>query len=111
MTLAEGKALSVLKHLVEGCSIRSTEGLTGVHRDTILDLLTLAGRKCEALMLDRIHGLRVSDVECDELWQYIQMKSKTKDRKGIDDPTVGDAWTFTAIERHSKLILAWHLGH
>jgi IS1 family transposase len=39
------------------------------------------------------------------------MKSKTKDRKEIDDPFVGDSWTFTAIERHSKLILAWHLGH
>jgi IS1 family transposase len=38
------------------------------------------------------------------------MKSRTKDKKEIDDPTIGDAWTFTAIERHSKLILAWHLG-
>ena len=23
---------------------------------------------------------------------------------------LGDAWTFVAIERHSKLVLAWHLG-
>lgn len=111
MILAEGKALSVLKHLVEGCSIRSTERLTDVHRDTILDLLTLAGRKCEALMLNRIHGLKVQDVECDEVWQYIGMKAKTKTKMGIDDPALGDSWTFTAIERHSKLILAWHLGH
>jgi hypothetical protein len=43
MILAEGKALSVLSHLVEGCSIRSTERLTQVHRDTILDLLNVAG--------------------------------------------------------------------
>ena len=28
-----------------------------------------------------------------------------------NDDSIGDAWTFTAIERHSKLILAWHLGH
>jgi IS1 family transposase len=38
------------------------------------------------------------------------MKQKTASKKMIDDPAVGDAWTFTAIERHSKLILAWHLG-
>jgi IS1 family transposase len=82
-----------------------------VHRDTILDLLSLAGRKCEALMLDRIQGLKAQDVECDEVWQYIGMKSKTKAKNKIDDPTLGDSWTFTAIERHSKLILAWHLGH
>lgn len=111
MTLAEGKALAVLQHLVEGCSIRSTERLTGVHRDTILTLLGIAGRKCEALMLDLIRDQKVTDVECDEVWQYIAMKSKTKDKKELADPTVGDAWTFTAIERHSKMILAWHLGH
>jgi transposase-like protein/IS1 family transposase len=110
MTLAEGKALAVLQHLIEGCSVRSTERLTGVHRDTILSLLIVAGRKCEALMFERIHGLHVQDVECDELWAYVGMKSKAKDKKGIDDPTIGDAWTFTAIERHSKLILSWHLG-
>ena len=27
-----------------------------------------------------------------------------------DDPTFGDAYTFVAIERNSKLALAWHLG-
>jgi len=62
-------------------------------------------------MLDRIQGLKVRDVECDELWSYVGMKARTKDKKNIDDPTLGDAWTFTAIERHSKLIIAWHLGH
>lgn len=111
MILAEGKALAVLQHLVEGCSVRSTERLTGVHRDTILNLLGIAGRKCEALMLDLISDQKVTDVECDEVWQYIAMKSKTKDKKELTDPTIGDAWTFTAIERHSKMILAWHLGH
>lgn len=112
MILAEGKALAVLSHLVEGCSIRSTERLTGVHRDTILDLLTLAGRKCEALSESIIKDVPVQDVECDELWAYVGMKAKTKSKKltAENDDSIGDAWTFTAIERHSKLILAWHLG-
>jgi transposase-like protein/IS1 family transposase len=109
--LAEGKALSVLSHLIEGCSIRSTERLTGVHRDTILRLLLTAGRKCEALMSDRIHGLKVSEVQCDEVWQYVGMKNKTKIRKGETSGELGDSWTFTAIESNSKLILAWHVGH
>jgi transposase-like protein/IS1 family transposase len=112
MIVAEGKALAVLSHLVEGCSIRSTERLTGVHRDTILDLLTLAGRKCEALSEAIIKDVPVQDVECDELWAYVGMKAKTKSKKltAENDDSIGDAWTFTAIERHSKLILAWHLG-
>jgi IS1 family transposase len=38
------------------------------------------------------------------------MKEKTKKRKGKDETTLGDAYTFVAFERDSQLILAWHLG-
>jgi len=62
-------------------------------------------------MLDRIRELKVSDVECDEVWSYVGMKNKTKIRKGKDADDIGDAWTFTALESNSKLILAWHVGH
>jgi IS1 family transposase len=61
-------------------------------------------------MRDRIRELKVSDVECDEVWSFVGMKKKTKTRKGIDSDEIGDAWTFTAIESNSKLILAWHVG-
>lgn len=30
--------------------------------------------------------------------------------KGRDETRIGDAYTFIAIERHSKLVLTWHLG-
>lgn len=110
MTLAEEKAIDCLKLLVEGNSIRSIERFTGVHRDTILSLLAVAGERCEKLMEDRVKGLAVNDVQCDEVWGYVGMKEKTKTRKGIENDTLGDAWTFTAIERNTKLILAFHLG-
>lgn len=110
MILAEDKAMSVLLHLVEGCSVRATSRITGVHPRTILDLLSLAGERCEALMEDRINGLAVKDVQCDELWGFVGMKEKTKVKKGSDLDGIGDAWTFVAFERHSKLVLSWHLG-
>lgn len=110
MILAEEKAMSVLQHLVEGCSIRSTSRITGVHPQTILNLLTVAGEKCERLMTERICGLRVKEVQCDELWGYVRMKEKTKTKQGKEESTIGDAWTFVAVERYSKLALAWHLG-
>lgn len=110
MILAEEKALSVLHHLVEGCSIRSTERLTGVHRDTILSLLVAVGEKCEQLMDRLIVNVSVKEVQCDEIWGYVGMKEKTKKDKGIAGDGVGDAWTFIAMERYSKLILCWHLG-
>jgi transposase-like protein/IS1 family transposase len=110
MLIPEDKALLCLQLLVEGNSVRSTERITGVHRDTILDLLVMVGEKCERMMEDRIKGLTVKDVQADEIWGFIGMKHRAKAFKGIEDDSVGDSWTFVAIERHSKLVLAWHLG-
>src|SRR5690349_9103705 len=83
MRLPMEKAVSVVQHLVEGCSIRTTERITGVEKRTILTLLALVGERCESLMTQRIRGLRVKDVSCDEIWGYVGMKAKTKARKAI----------------------------
>ncbi len=111
MRLSLDKAVSVIHHLVEGCSIRTTERITGVEKRTILSLLALVGQRCEKLMEDRIQGLKVKEVSCDEVWGYVGMKAKTKKNKGLNNDQIGDAWCFIAMERHTKLILAWHLGH
>jgi transposase-like protein/IS1 family transposase len=110
MRLPLEKALSVIKLLVEGCSIRSIERITGVEKRTIMSLLLLVGERCEKLMADRIQGLRVTNVACDELWGFCKMKEKTKTRKGIEDAQIGDAWCYVGMERNTKLVLAWHLG-
>jgi hypothetical protein len=39
-----------LQLLVEGCSVRCIERISGLHRDTILELIVAAGDKCEKLM-------------------------------------------------------------
>lgn len=110
MYLAEDKSLACLNLLVEGMSVRAIERVTGVHRDTILDLLVTVGAKCEKLMDEKIVGLKVRDVQADEVWAFVQMKEKTKKRQDLNDETIGDAYTFTAIDRETKLILCWHLG-
>src|SRR5438128_4637038 len=38
------------------------------------------------------------------------MKNRHKLFKQINDPHVGDTYTFVGIERNTKLVLAWHLG-
>jgi LacI family transcriptional regulator len=46
--LGEGKAVSVLEHLNEGCGVRQTGRLVKVHRDTVMRSGRLAGEhaKC-----------------------------------------------------------------
>jgi hypothetical protein len=93
--------------LVEGVSVRSVERLTGVHRDTILRLLVLAGQRCERLREDRIRQVSVRDIQWDEIWGFVGCKEKNNVG---DDPARGDAYCFVALERNSNLVLSWHLG-
>lgn len=110
MYLPEDKVLLCLSLLLEGNSIRSIERITGVTKQTLLNLLVLAGERCDEVMKQRIKGVAVKDVEADEIWAFCKMKKMTKLYKEVSDPKVGDAYTFVGIERNSKLILAWHLG-
>jgi transposase-like protein/IS1 family transposase len=105
------KAVLCLNLLVEGNSLRSVERITGVTLHTLLDLLLLVGEKCERLLNDKVKDVPVRDVQADEMWGYVGMKEKTKRRSEKDlGESFGDAYTFVAIERHTKLVLAWHLG-
>lgn len=113
----EGKKLGAdkielcIKLLVEGNSIRSTERITSVHRDTILRLLETVGERCLMLQETLVKGVQVANIEADEIWGFVGMKQKTANKKEIsEDDQVGTAYTFTAIEKTSKLIVAWHLG-
>ncbi|HVF60314.1 MAG TPA: IS1 family transposase [Thermoanaerobaculia bacterium] len=110
MRLSLDKATEVLKQLTEGCSIRATERITGVHRDTVCKVLRATGAKCEALLSRLVRDVEVKDVQADEVWCFVGMKEKTKTRLQNFDPALGDAYTFVGIERSSKVILAWHLG-
>jgi hypothetical protein len=110
MRLDLDRAVLCLSLLTEGSSIRSTERITGIHRDMICRLLRVAGAKCEALLNRLVRGVQAKDVQCDELFAYVAMKEKTKTRKRITDPEIGDAYTFLGLERNSKLLLAHHVG-
>jgi transposase-like protein/IS1 family transposase len=110
MYLPENKALLCLTLLLEGNSLRSIQRITGVHKNTLMTLLVVAGERCERFMEKRIKGIAVKDVEADEIWGFVKMKKLTRLAKGITDSQVGDAYTFVGIERNTKLVLAWHLG-
>jgi transposase-like protein/IS1 family transposase len=110
MYVSEEKAAFALQLLVEGNSIRSTMRLTGLDQNTIMKALVLAGEKCEKLLGRLLVNVPVRDVECDEIWGFIQKKEGHKRPEEARDETIGDAYTFVAIERHSKLVLNFALG-
>jgi len=104
----EKLAVLALKLLAEGNSVRSAQRISGLDKKTIMHLLVLAGERSEALLAARVHGVPVSDVQCDEIWSFV---GKKEGHKGHGDTyEMGNAWCFIAIERRTKLILAFELG-
>ena len=107
--LSTERQAAVIGALVEGCSIRSTERLTGVHRDTILRLVDRVGRACERMMAEEIRHFRPERLELDELWCFVG-KKKANLRRDDDTNKVGDFWTWVALDPDSKLIPHHHVG-
>ncbi len=108
MYIPKEKAVLALRLLLEGNSIRSTERITELDRNTIMSMLVKAGDRCQTLMVSKIQNLPVQDVEADEIWGYV---GKKEGHKSDDDGAeLGDAYCFVGMERNTKLVLAWHLG-
>jgi IS1 family transposase len=106
--ISKDRIVLALRLLIEGNSIRSTERITNLDRNTIMKLLVIASEKCEKLMGRLIVNIPVRDVQADEIWSFVGKKEKmlTSD----DDPNLGDAYCFVAIERDTKLVLNFALG-
>ena len=109
MRIDKKDAILCLRMLLEGNSIRTTERLTGVNRNTIMSLLTLVGIRAQEYWTNRMVGLHAKNVQVDEVWGFVGCKDKTRQRLGRKDEC-GDAYCFLAIERDTKLLLSWHVG-
>lgn len=111
MRVPMDKALLILQLLVEGCSIRTVERITGVGKTAIICLLILAGEKCTRLMNNKIRNVSLERVEADEIWAYVRMKEARKNTEELaGDNKIGDAYCFVGIEAKTKLVVAYELG-
>lgn len=103
------KAVAVLKMLLEGVSVRSTERLTGVSKKAILRLLVLVGFRARQFWTDRMKNIRCDELQVDEVWSFVGMKERT--RKILDrSEDFSDCYVFTAIDPNTKLLVNWHAG-
>src|SRR6267142_6599364 len=100
--------IAVTAALAEGNSIRSIERMTGIHRDTIMRLGVRIGQGCARLLDAKMRGLDCKRLELDEIWGYIGKKMRHV--KEDDDPTLGDVWTFCAIDAQTKLVPAFRVS-
>ncbi|HEX03673.1 MAG TPA: IS1 family transposase [Bacteroidetes bacterium] len=102
------KQISAIAALTEGCSIRATERLTGIHRDTIMRLGVRVGQGCAKLHNALMRDLHVDLIEVDEIWSYVGKKQRKLTKE--DGTDKGDQYTFTALDATSKAMIAYRVG-
>jgi IS1 family transposase/transposase-like protein len=108
MRIEPDTALKAVQCLIEGCSIRSTERLTGLNRNTIMSLLVLAGERCQALMNAKMQNIQARYIQCDELWTFVAKKKRNV--RASDPSEFGDAWIFVALDAETKLVPCFAVG-
>ncbi len=109
--LSAVKRAAVVSALVEGNSIRATSRITNVSKPTVLKLLADLGRVCADYHHFNVRGPKTIRVQCDEIWSFCYCKAKNVPA-GMQMPlgTIGDVWTWTAIDADSKLIISYYVG-
>lgn len=104
------RRLEVLAALVNGTSIRAASRMTGVHQDTIGRFLATIGEGCARLHDRLVRDLSCSLVDLDEQHSWWSKRQQNVDPARDDESVVGEQWTWAAICRTSKLVIAWHVG-
>jgi IS1 family transposase len=105
------KRAHILELLCEGMSMRSIERVVGCSINTVDKLLCEAGEAALAYHDKAVRNVRSQRIQCDEIWSFVHAKQKnapTSKRAG--DPTIGDCWTWTAIDADSKLLVSYQVG-
>lgn len=107
--LKRDKKIAAISMLLEGSSVRSTERLTGVHRDTILRLMVRVGDACARFSNETLINLDCKRIEVDEIWAFVAKKNKNV-RDSDPWSKVGDQYTFVALDAETKLIPSYKVG-
>jgi IS1 family transposase len=107
--LSTTQRAQVVRCLVEGNSIRSTVRITGVAKNTIVNLLGDLGCACASYHNRTVCNLKVRRLQCDEIWEFVGAKAKnvSPEKKAAG---WGDIWTWTGIDADTKLIVSYLVG-
>lgn len=100
----------ILAMLVEGMSMRAVSRIADVSINTVTKLLIEAGIAAEAFHDITVRGLKVNQLQCDEIWAFCQAKRINVSSMKKPSLEAGDVWTFTALDAETKLIVSWFSG-
>ena len=106
--LPREKRIAVLHALVNANSERSAADLAGVNARTVSRLAVEFGAGAQRLHDQLARDLTCTEVECDETFSFVGKKQARV--RPDDGPEVGEAYTWTALDRASRFVVAFHVG-
>jgi IS1 family transposase len=108
--LPPAKRVQILSMLCEGSSMRSISRVVGVSLNTVTKLLIDAGKVCAAYHDEHVRGVKATRIQCDEIWAFCYSKQKNVATAKAAPEGAGDAWTWTAIDGPTKLLVSYMVG-
>ena len=101
------KACQVVHLLCESMGIRAIQRITGLHQETILNILETAAQKAAAHLDAKIRNVTADRIAADEIHSFVYSKQQNTDKNDFER---GDQFTFLSVDPRSKLIVNWFVG-
>ena len=106
--LSSEKAISILKHIREGCGTRSTSRLVEVDKNTVTRYVRVAGAHAVRMHYELVaESPETREIQLDEKWSFVGKKKEDEDEEdSVTQPRCGQNWDHTAIDAESRLLLS-----
>lgn len=101
------QACQVANLLCEGVGIRAVSRITGLHQQTVLNVLARAGSKAARFLEATVKNVQPESVQADEMFCFVGCKER---RNLTRDVFRGDQYLHLAIDSKSKLIISHVIG-
>lgn len=108
--LSRQKEEFVLGCLVNGTSIRATERITRVHRDTVLKVLFKRGMECRTYLRWFVNRWPKDRWQIDEIWTYVKKKEDNLTEEEQKDRLLGTQYIFYAMAEKTKFVPMFTVG-
>ena len=83
--------------------------MTGVAKNTIVELLSDIGYACADYHNQHVRNLKVRHLQADEIWTFVGAKAKNV-RADKKQEGWGDIWTWIGIDADTKLVVSYLVG-
>jgi hypothetical protein len=100
--------VDIIRHLVEGTSVRGTARLCNTCPRTVLRLGVAVGMACLKLHDRLVRDIRADFIEVDEVWAFVGVHERRK--KPGAPREWGDAYTIFGIDTDTKLVPSFLTG-